>query len=84
MTIAERISETVRHLPPASQQEVLDFVEFLAEKSEVDQVSSNGETSAYQEKLALMQGSASDPMFLADLDEIREDFRYVDADEVIG
>lgn len=41
-------------------------------------VSTNGE------KLALMQGAMSDPLFVADLEEIREDFRYADFDEVNG
>ncbi|MEK7856439.1 MAG: hypothetical protein AAB288_10135 [Acidobacteriota bacterium] len=36
------------------------------------------------EKLALMQGAMSDPLFVADLEEIREDFRYADFDEVDG
>ena len=39
-------------------------------------VSTNGET------LALMQGAMSDPLFVADLEEIREDFRDADFDEV--
>ena len=41
-------------------------------------VSTNGD------KLALMQGAMSDPLFVADLEEIREDFRYADFDEVRG
>ena len=36
------------------------------------------------EKLALMQGAMSDPLFLDDLEEIRQDFRHADFDEVIG
>ena len=41
-------------------------------------VSTNGE------KLALMQEAMSDPLFVADLEEIREDFRHADFDEVNG
>jgi hypothetical protein len=32
MSIVEQIAETVRLLPPERQQEVLDFVEFLARR----------------------------------------------------
>lgn len=35
-----------------------------------------------QDKLDQMEAAMSDPMFLADLAEIREDFRDVDLDEV--
>ncbi|MEJ7848482.1 MAG: hypothetical protein WKF92_10380 [Pyrinomonadaceae bacterium] len=38
--------------------------------------------STNSEKLALMQGAMSDLLFGADLDEIREDFRYDDLDDV--
>ena len=38
--------------------------------------------STNSEKLALMQEAASDPLFAADLEEIREDFRFADFDEV--
>ena len=31
MSIGERVSEKIRLLPPEKQQEVLDFVEFLAQ-----------------------------------------------------
>lgn len=41
-------------------------------------VSTNGE------KLALMQGAMSDPLFVADFEEIRKDFRFADFDEVNG
>ena len=41
-------------------------------------VSTNGE------KLTLMQEAMSDPLFVADLEEIREDFRHADFDEVNG
>ncbi len=40
--------------------------------------------SSNSEKLALMQSAMSDPLFIADIQEIREDFRHVDFDEVIG
>ena len=36
------------------------------------------------EKLALMQVAMSDPLFVADLEEINEDFRFADFEEVIG
>jgi hypothetical protein len=34
------------------------------------------------EKLAEMEAAMSDPLFLADIEEIREDFRYADLEEV--
>ncbi|CAN5452320.1 hypothetical protein BH10ACI2_BH10ACI2_14660 [soil metagenome] len=34
------------------------------------------------DKLIEMESAMSDPIFLADLAEIREDFRYADLDEV--
>ncbi len=34
------------------------------------------------EKLAEMQAAMSDPLFLADLEEIREDFHLIDLEEV--
>ncbi len=37
--------------------------------------------STNAEKLALMQSAMSDPLFLADLEEIREDFQHADFDE---
>ena len=40
--------------------------------------------STNSEKLTLMQGAMSDPLFVADLEEIRDDFRYADFDEVNG
>lgn len=36
MVIAEQISQTVQALPPASQQSVLDFVEFLAQRERAE------------------------------------------------
>ncbi len=38
--------------------------------------------STNDEKLALMEEAMSDPLFVADLEEIREEFRYADFDEV--
>ena len=35
-----------------------------------------------REKLAEMQAAMSDPLFLADLEEIREDFHHIDLEEV--
>ncbi len=35
-------------------------------------------------KLELMRDAMSDPLFVADLEEISEDFRYADLDGVIG
>ncbi len=35
-----------------------------------------------KDRLDEMEDAMSDPMFLADLAEIREDFRYADVDEV--
>jgi Protein of unknown function (DUF2281) len=37
MTIAEAVIEKLRDLPPDKQQEVLDFVEFLAVPRKADQ-----------------------------------------------
>jgi len=34
-----------------------------------------------KEKLAEMEAAMSDPLFLADIEEIRGDFRYVDLEE---
>jgi hypothetical protein len=36
------------------------------------------------EKLVLMQEAMSDPLFVADLNEVCEDFRHADFDEVDG
>jgi hypothetical protein len=33
MTFEEQVLEKLRHLPPESQKEVLDFVDFLKEKN---------------------------------------------------
>jgi hypothetical protein len=38
--------------------------------------------STNAEKLALMQSAMSDPLFVADLQEIAADFQYADFDEV--
>lgn len=38
--------------------------------------------STNAEKLELMQTAMSDPLFVADLAEINEDFKYADFDEV--
>lgn len=35
----------------------------------------------YAEKIAELQAAATDPLFLADLKEIAEDFKYVDQEE---
>lgn len=35
----------------------------------------------YGEKIAELQAAATDPLFLADLKEIAEDFKYVDQEE---
>lgn len=74
MTTAERLHEILNSLPPTSQREVLDFAESLAEKR------NNGDGD---QRLELMQQAMSDPLFLADLDEITEDFRHAD-DEVVA
>ena len=97
MTTAERINRSLQQLPSSIEQEVLDFVEFLLKKQTKDdrewqdfsftqamQGLEGDKMPKYDEKMALMQSAMSDPLFLADLEEIREDFKHADLEEVIG
>ena len=78
MTTAERISEMIRRLPPPVQEEVLEFAESLYERSGDGNGATNGH-SIEDENLELMRQAMADPQFVADLEEVSEDFRYVDA-----
>lgn len=82
MNTVERITETIRRLPPLVQQEVLDYAESLAEKI-ADSSDANGHLQD-DKNLELMHQAMADPQFLADLEEVAEDFRFADADEVVA
>jgi hypothetical protein len=83
MTTAERINETLRRLPVAFQQEVLEYAESLIDKSGDENGDVNGDSDE-DRNLELMRQVMADPLFVADLEEVSDDFRYVDADEVVS
>jgi hypothetical protein len=57
MTIAERIVASVKGLPPEKQQEVLDFVEFLAQRQAHGQpLEKEGATPESLEQIAVANG----------------------------
>lgn len=80
MSVLERIHQTVQNLPQIAQLEVLDFAESLASENKPVKETQN----INDQRLELMRHAMSDPLFLADLEEIRIDFHDVDRDEAIG
>ena len=58
MTVAEKILEHIRHLPEPIQVEILDFVEYLENKADVEDRSSWSSFSLSQ-ALRDMQSEAS-------------------------
>jgi hypothetical protein len=43
---------------------------------------SRAESLSKQEKIGLMKQASSDPLFLADMNEILEDFRAIDSENI--
>lgn len=92
MTTAERITEVLNSLPASSLNEVLDFVELLAAKQKRlkwsgvvfrrTNMTREPEKATDEKLIRLMEAAMSDPLFIADLEEIDEDFRHADLDEV--
>ena len=68
----------------ANREVLIKLPETAALDQEAEVIILFSPVSTSGDKLALMQGAMSDPLFVADLEEIREDFRYADFDEVSG
>ena len=65
----ERITEMINQLSEEEQQKL---IEHLAQQLR---------HARDQDKMAMMRAAATDPLFLADLNEVAEDFRDADLDE---
>ena len=72
MQSIDELARTITQLNPSEQQALMEKVSKLNSESDRD----NG-TDA---RLVLMQEAMKDELFLADLQEVMNDFRYVDAE----
>lgn len=64
--MGQEILTKIQELPAKEQQKILDFVEKLLKEQ------------AYQQKITLMQKAKQDALFQTDLQNIAEDFKYID------
>lgn len=78
--------EVVKHniRVSASREILIKLPETAALDQEAEVIILFSPVSPNSDKLALMHGAMTDPLFVADLEEVREDFRYADFDEVRG
>ena len=67
MSIEEAVVEKLRELPPERQREVLDFVEFLGSKSQVNQQ----RAAALSRMLAAREGAVVSEDYVAELERMR-------------
>ena len=65
MSIEEAVVEKLRELPPERQREVLDFVEFLGSKSQVNQ------QRAAARMLEAREGAVVSEDYVAELERMR-------------
>jgi len=72
MQSIDELARTITQLNPSEQQALMEKVSKL--NSETDR--NNGMDA----RLALMQEAMKDELFLADLHEVMDDFRYVDSE----
>ena len=66
MSIEEAVVEKLRELPPERQREVLDFVEFLGSKSQVNQ-----QRAAAARMLEASKGAFVSEDYVAELERMR-------------
>lgn len=79
----EAIRQTVTI--PANRNIVIQLPETAGvnEEAEIIILFKHSQKKSYAEKLAELQQAGNDPLFLADLHEIAEDFRYIDQEEYL-
>jgi hypothetical protein len=73
MQSIEELAHVITELDPADQQVLLDKVAQL----NIQRAPNNGADNRFE----VMQEAMRDELFLADLREVMEDFRHVDAEE---
>lgn len=76
--------EIVKHTVtvPLNRELLIRLPETAATNQAAEVIILFSPVSTDAEKLALMQSAMSDPLFVADLEEIAADFQYADFDEV--
>ncbi|HBB98454.1 MAG TPA: hypothetical protein DC054_23985 [Blastocatellia bacterium] len=72
MQSIDELARTITQLDPSEQQALMEKVSELNRENEP-----NNGTDA---RLALMQEAMEDELFLADLHEVMDDFRYIDSE----
>lgn len=65
-----------------NNQQDLKLLLLLVERLDIKVVRVNEIEAAQNDKITLMQQAASDPLFLADIATITEDFKYVDGEQI--
>ncbi|MDX6559747.1 MAG: hypothetical protein QOF72_2796 [Blastocatellia bacterium] len=73
MQSIDELARTITLLDPSEQQALMEKVSELNREND----SNNGMDA----RLVLMQEAMKDELFLADLRDVREDFRHIDAEE---
>ncbi len=75
--------EIVKHtvIVPPNRELLIKLPENAAPNQSAEVIVLFSPVSTNAEKLALMQSAMSDPLFVADLEEIAADFQYADFDE---
>jgi hypothetical protein len=76
MQSIDELARVITQLDPSDQQALSDKVAQL----NIQEASDDGEDSRFQ----VMHEAMKDELFLADLREVMEDFRQVDADESLA
>ena len=72
MQSLDNLARAITELDPSEQRALLD---------KVAQLNTQGQDGEADARFAFMQEAMKDELFLADLREVIEDFRYVDAEE---
>jgi hypothetical protein len=73
MQSLEDLARAITELDPSEQRALLD---------KVAQLNTQGQDGEADSRFALMHEAMKDELFLADLREVMDDFRYVDAEAV--
>ena len=76
----EIIKQTV--IVPPSRELLIKLPENAAPNQAAEVIIRFSSVATNADKVALMQSAMSDPLFVADLEEIADDFRHADFDEV--
>ncbi|HMH45558.1 MAG TPA: hypothetical protein VK557_18865 [Pyrinomonadaceae bacterium] len=76
MQSIDELARTITQLDPSEQQALMEKVSELNRE--------NDPNTGTDARLVLMQEAMKDELFLADLQEVMDDFRYVDSEGTVA